>query len=762
MLRRFALFGLLGCLAVGLFGLGIGVAFIQHWEDIVVDRFRTHRWNFPSKIFADSGILYPGIDLDATGLFDRLARLGYQAVEQVKHRGEYHYGGADRPLEISLHQYPYPPSAASGRRVVLTLDDNIVTRIDDPEAGTELFTLELEPEAIGGMFAGTWEERRVVTLGEVSPYLLNAIIDVEDQHFYSHHGIDFRGVVRALLSNLRSGHIVQGGSTLTQQLMKNFFLSDERSLRRKVREAFMAVIVERRFSKEEILTNYVNEIYLGQRGLQGIHGVWEAARFYFAKDPAELSIAECATLAGLIKAPNNFSPFRNPERSQQRRDYALGLMLEHGHIDREQYAAALAEPLRTTPGIVGNNDAPYFVDVVRNELRRTYPADTLTSEGLQIYTTLDTRLQTIAKQVVDAGLADLERRHRWLRADDPADRLQACLIAVQPQTGAIKAMIGGREYKATQFNRCTQALRQPGSVFKPFTYLAAFEATRLGSLQILPTTILADEPFEWSYPGGVWSPSNYSRFFGDVTVRTALEHSLNAATARLAQQVGLRPILEIARQMGVESNLPPYPSVVLGAAEVTPFEIAQAYSVLANGGLRADLVSVKNVSDRGGMAIERNPIHVAQVVDPESAYLVTHLLEGVLDHGTAGRARRLGFRRPAAGKTGTTNDYNDAWFVGFTPELLTVVWVGFDRKRSLKLAGGDAAIPMWAEFMKQATKGVPETAFLPPPGIAQVRIDPDSGALATDACPSTILEAYFEDHAPSEACPLHSDSILPW
>jgi penicillin-binding protein 1B len=359
-------------------------------------------------------------------------------------------------------------------------------------------------------------------------------------------------------------------------------------------------------------------------------------------------------------------------------------------------------------------------------------------------------------------LADLEKRYPRLHADKPVDQLQACLIAIQPQTGAIKAMIGGRDYQSTQFNRCTQALRQPGSVFKPFTYLTAFEQTRHSDAPILPTTRLEDEPFEWAYDNQVWTPANYKKhYMGMVTVREALEFSLNAATARLAHEIGLEPILDMARRMGITSLLPPYPSVVLGAAEVSPLEVAQAFTVLANGGLRTVPLSIKKVFDRGGLPIERNPVQVEQVVSPETAYLVTHLMEGVIDHGTGRGARSRGFTRPAAGKTGTTNDYRDAWFVGFTPELLTVVWVGFDQKRPLDLAGAEAALPIWTTFMKQATAGLPVSSFVPPPGVTLVRIDPLSGGLASPHCPQTIEEAFYTEQEPTTPCPLHEPAEAP-
>jgi penicillin-binding protein 1B len=757
MLRRIA-FGFFLLVVATTAGGGIALWMAMHrLAPVVVEKFRTHRWKFPSKIYADSLLVYPGMDLQAVGFFDRLRDLGYQAVDhEVTRKGEYRFEKSAGLLDIWLHDFPYPTVADIRGAVRLELSGDVVVRMEDLSAHKELYAFELDPGLITGLYQGVWEERHLVSLDEVPPLLLRAIIDVEDQHFYEHRGIDIGGIVRALWVNLRSGRVEQGGSTLTQQLMKNFFLTDERSLKRKLTEALMALIVERNFSKQEILTNYINEIYLGQRGAQGIYGVWEASRFYFGKEPQDLSAAEIATLAGLIKAPNRYSPFRDPEACQRRRNYALTLMLKLGDISAEQYAAAVTAPVRTAAPVNETNDAPYFVDFVRQELSQTYPPQILTTEGLRIHTSLDPQLQRLAEQTLQAGLADLERRYPRLRAAKPADQLQGCLIAIQPQTGAIKAMMGGRDYRFSQFNRCTQALRQPGSVFKPFTYLAAFEDTRHSEHPILPTTRIEDEPFAWSYDNQVWTPANYKkRYMGDVTVREALEDSLNCATARLAHEVGLEPIIDMAQRMGITSPLPPYPSVVLGAAEVSPLEVAQAFTALANSGLRTTPLAIKKVFDHNNQPIERNPVQVAQVVPADTAYLVTHLMEGVLDHGTGRAARRLGFTRPAAGKTGTTNDYGDAWFAGFTPDLLTVVWVGFDHRRSLNLAGAEAALPIWTQFMKAATAGLPATPFTPPPGVVLVRIDPASGLLATPACPDAIEEAFYKGDEPTAPCPLH-------
>jgi penicillin-binding protein 1B len=759
MLRRLTFGLLLLIAATTLAGLGVALHYVRQWDTIVSERFRTHHWDFPSKIYSDSQLIYPGMDLKAVAFFDRLHDLDYQPVAgPVGRKGDYRVDEGNGTIDVYLHDLPGPGVETDTRRVRLHVAGSTVIRIADLDDDTkDLYAIELEPELLSGLYQGAWEERHLVTLDEVPPLLLRAIIAVEDQHFYEHHGIDLRGIARASWVNLRSGHTVQGGSTLTQQLMKNFFLTDERNIKRKLREALMALIVERRFTKEEILENYINEIYLGQKGAQGIYGVWEASRFYFATEPEQLSVGEMAMLAGLIKAPNRYSPFRDAERARRRRNYALGLMLKQGDITAEQYTAAVAEPLRSAPTPSQAKDAPYFVDFVRQELAQAYPSEVLTTEGLRIYTALDMHLQHLAEQAVQNGLAGLEKRYPRLHADQPTDQLQACLIAIQPQTGAIKAMMGGRDYRSTQFNRCTQALRQPGSVFKPFTYLTAFEQTRHGDPPILPTTRIEDEPFDWAFDNQVWSPANYKKhYMGMVSVREALELSLNAATARLAQEIGLPAILDTARRMGISSPLPPYPSVVLGAAEVTPFEVAQAFSALANSGLRAEPLSIKKVIDRGGLPIERKPVQVQQVVSPDTAYLVTHLMEGVLDHGTGRAARKLGFSRPAAGKTGTTNDYRDAWFVGFTPDLLAVVWVGFDQKRALNLAGAEAALPIWTDFMKQATAGMPATEFVPPPGVSLVKIDPLSGQLATPACPETIEEAFYKGDEPTTPCPLHA------
>jgi penicillin-binding protein 1B len=738
--------------------VGAGVAFheLRELDRVVVEKFNGRRWNFPSRIYSDAFLIYPGLNARAAGLTERLQRLNYRANDsEPLRKGDFRR--TPTGLDIFLRDFSYPGQRVEDRLVHLAIDRDVIVSMRDVGSGADLYSLQLEPELVSGLYATTWEERREVHLKDLPPQLMRAVILTEDRRFYSHRGVDPIGVARAMLTDLRHGGVVQGGSTLTQQLMKNFFLSEERTMHRKLKEVTMAMLAERRYGKDEILENYLNEIYLGQNGVQGIFGVWEASQFYFARQPQELSLGDVALLAGLIRAPNALSPFRRPERARARRDTVLRLLLDSGDISRSEYDAAVNEPLQLAAAHAGGNAAPYFVDYLREDLSHNYPREVLTSEGLGIFTTLDVQLQQLATATVADGLADLEQRYPALTRRSDGRRVQAALIAVRPQTGAIVAMVGGRDYETSQFNRAVHAQRQPGSIFKPVVFLAAFDAARDADDPITPASPVLDEPFEWHYDSGTWQPSNYrDTYFGQVTARRALELSLNAATARIANRVGLPAIIDVAQRIGIESPLPALPSVVLGSAEVTPIEVAQAYAVIANQGLKAVLRGANKVVDRQGQMVERRPLAVERAVSPEAAYLVTHLMEGVLERGTARGVREHGFTRPSAGKTGTTNDERDAWFAGFTPALLAVVWVGFDNGEPLGLTGAEAAVPIWTEFMQRATAAAPPSGFQPPSGIALVRIDPYTGGIATPACPETIVEAFRRGQEPTNACPTHT------
>jgi penicillin-binding protein 1B len=414
------------------------------------------------------------------------------------------------------------------------------------------------------------------------------------------------------------------------------------------------------------------------------------------------------------------------------------------------------EPLGVRPSAGTPRVAPYFVDYVREELRQAYDPAVLTQEGLQIHTSLDAELQRAAEAAVEAGLRDLESRFEWLAPQEGQAPLEASLVAIQPQTGEIRAMVGGRQYGQSQFNRAARGRRQVGSLFKPVVFAAAVAHGRADGGAWLPTSRIDDQPFEWEYDAQSWKPANYAdRYFGLVTVRESLERSLNAATARAAHEVGLPAILATAERLGFEGPLPQVPAIVLGAGEATPLQVARVYATLANGGLRPTLLATRRITTADGRVVERRGVHLERAIDPAVAFTITHMLRGVIERGTGQSA---GFEVPAAGKTGTTDGYRDAWFAGYTPDLVTVVWVGFDQERALGLTGSGAALPIWAEFMKMATAGYPGTPFRPPPGVVLTNIDPQTGGLATPLCPEVIEEVFPVDLEPDEECPAHSSS----
>ena len=762
-IRRKDLLLFLGAAFAGLFILS--AAYSRFLYVIVTERFEGERWSLPSKIYSDSFILYPGQDIAGIHLIDRLTRLDYHPVSMPPERpGEYHLS-PDR-LEIFLHDFLYPDEDFKGFLVHLELDHDKIVTLKDPRQKSERALVELEPELIAAFYNETWEERVLVRLDEVPPRLVNAILAVEDTRFYQHIGIDPRSIARALWVNLKRGAIVQGGSTLTQQLVKNFYLNQKKTLSRKLNEALMALLLEMRYSKEEILEAYLNEIYMGQSGTMGIYGVGEAAQFYFGKKPGNLNLGESALLAGVIKSPNFFSPFHNPGKSAARKAHVLNRMRTLEMITDDEYFDALQEKIPMQPPAGQQREAPYFVDFVRQQLTEDYPPEVLDTKGFRILTTLDMQLQHQAEETLLRGLKRLETRYPSLDRDDPANPLQGSFIVLQPQTGHIRAMVGGRDYSLSQFNRATQAQRQPGSLFKLFVYAAAISQE---TPRYTAASLIDDSPFTWASTEGPWTPENYDKtYHGTVTVRTALEKSLNVATVKLAQEVGLDRVADIAHALGIRSPLNPVPSLALGTSEVIPLEIAVAYATIANGGMKTDPLAIKEVVDQNNRVLERRTLEMDQVLTPQEAYLLIHLLEGVVEEGTGRGVRSLGVSRPVAGKTGTSSDYRDAWFVGFTPDLLALVWVGFDQdvldhnrdsKETSKvdqgkahLTGAAAAVPIWADFIKQATEGLPPSDFVVPPGIIFEKINPDTGLVSTFRCPEGVEEAFIKGTQPTERC----------
>lgn len=730
----------------------VAARYTIHLDRVVRARFEGRLFRVPSRVMSAPTILYPGLDWKRIDLPGTLVRLGYREVGTRGALPVGHFDWQARKVRIHRRPFDHPSRAEPARDIVLRIRGTTIQELRDARTGRELGALLLEPELVGAYYGTDHEQRELVRLGGVPPHLIDAILAVEDQRFLQHRGIDVRRIVGALWVNLRSGRVRQGGSTLTQQLVKNFFLTSERSLRRKLHEAAMALIVEARYEKEAILECYLNEIYLGQRGSTAIHGVGEASWLYFGKAVETISLSESALIAAIIQSPHGLSPHRDAERATERRNLVLRLMHEQGRITQAELDGSSAEPLRVAKVTPEPRDARFFLDVLRRQLPAFYSMETLTSEGLRIYATLDLRLQRLAASVLREELAALEERYPAITSGD-GPPLEGCLVALRPQTGEVLALVGGRDYAVSQFDRCTQARRPAGSVFKPFVYIAALEPVS-GGPRITLGSMLDDDPLEVRTATGVWRPANYDKkFHGQVRVRDALEQSLNVATARLAQEVGIARVADVAERLGIESPLPPVPSLAIGSADLSPLELARAYATIANGGIRPEIRTFEDVVEDSGAAVERQSIGFERVLDAGTAYLATSLLEGVIDRGTGRGVRAGGITGPVAGKTGTSDEERDAWFVGFSPELVVVVWIGFDEPRSLGLPSSRVALPVWTRFLREATGGRLRGRFLPPAEVVEVDIDPVTGARSLAGCPRRTPEFFLRGTEPDTTCP---------
>jgi len=740
--------------ALSVAGVALAMAYLT---SVVTSRFNGRRWNLPSRIYSDVETLSPDVELVPETLVEKLGRLYYARVEEAPRRaGQYRVDkGA---VEVWLHSFSDVGHRFGGFPVRIEFSAGRIRSIKTPE-GDSVSSVVVEPELLGSVFDKKLEDRTLVRLPEVARSLIDAILTREDRDFFRHGGVSVRRIAGALLSDLRHGSASQGGSTLTQQLVKNLYLSPRRTVKRKVVEALMAVVLDASYSKEEILQAYLNEIYLGQRGAISITGVGEAARYYFGKNVSDIDLAESAALAGMIASPGRFNPFRYPERCKARRDSLLRMMREAGQIDGPQLEAALAEPLtpETRPPV--RIQAPHFVNFVENQLQEKY-GEKLGTEGLQIFTTLDVDLQRRAQQSVTDGLANLEKTYKRLRTASRNGPLQGALIVIDPGTGAVRALVGGRDYALSQFNRVTQAHRQPGSLFKPFVYLAAFSRRDLPE-PITPASILIDSPVTLVWGNGGenerWTPRNDdNQYRGPISVRRALEMSVNVPTVRVAVRAGLDTVVAAARAAGISSRLRGYPSLALGAFEISPMEIASAYCALADEGVRVEPNAIAGVTDASGKVLERRETPLKRVLPPDAVFLVDSLMQGVVNRGTGGGVRSRGVQGTLAGKTGTTNDGRDAWFIGFSPKILAAVWVGFDDNRGLNLSGSQAAVPIFTDFIKGVPAQLLSDRFAAPADIVTAEIDPETGMLVTPFCPQTMTEVFLSRTAPSRYCTVHS------
>jgi penicillin-binding protein 1B len=734
----------------------IFIGYAGYTYAVVTKKFdSSRRWDLPSRVYSDSTPLVPGITYARTLLEPKLNHVGYHEVKaRVANPGEYRFVGGN--LEIYLQNFEYPDMEFRALPVVVEMDGGSVRSVKRLDDGVQLRGVRVEPELITSVYGDVMEDRVPVALDAVPTILVDAVTATEDRDFWHHEGISFRAILRAAIADLRHHSLSVGGSTLTQQLVKNLYLNPERTFRRKATEALMAVLLEARYSKKEILEAYLNEIYLGQNGSVQIIGVEQASQVYFGKHVTYLTLGEAATMAGFIRSPNVLNPLKYPDRAKVRRDTVLGLMRDQKKITEEDFEKTIASPITVSRFPRTSRTAPFFVDLVMKQLRETYPETQLRTEGLRIFTTLDTMMQRSAEQALDNGIDSLNKRYPYLRKS--AVPLEGVILTIQPGTGYVKALVGGRNYSTTQFNRAIQARRQPGSLFKPFVYATAMDPAR-GRAALTAASMLDDSPISVRTGGSVWQPQDYdNRFHGRVTVRTALANSYNIPAVRAAIDAGVPNVIKTASNIGVESRLEPYPSIALGSFEVTPLEIAYAYSVFANDGVKAEPISILAVSTREGKLLESREVRMRRVADPALCYVLNDVLKDVLRYGTAGRVRQLGFTRPFAGKTGTTNNYRDAWFIGYSPRVLSLVWIGFDDGHSVRLAGGDACVPIWTAHMNRIIGMIPDVDFRRPEGVVERQIDPESGMLATPYCPTMRSEVFVEGTEPTEVCSLHTGS----
>ena len=708
----------------------------------------------PRLIYGAPFLLKPDVDIASSHLIERLNRLGYRPVDTtVRASGEYRVTSAE--IDIYLHEFSDLHFRSLPIRLVL--DQGQVAKVVSIQHGDEVFPAYLEPQLISGLRGASRQVREWVSYDDIPARFIDVLLAIEDRRFFNHPGIDPVAVARAVWTNMVRGTVIQGGSTITQQLAKNLFYSPQRTLGRKLKESIAALVLEAKYRKQAILESYVNEIYLGQVGSVSIYGVGEAAHRYFGKRVDALRQEEMALLVGMIKGPNTYSPLRNPAQAGQRRDVVLERLHEQGLLSDDDWRKAALTPVRVMPPQETLTDAPFFVDYLLRQVEERAGAPL--PDGVRAYTTLDPVLQRLATQTLGAGIAKLEAAYPALK--DRADAVQGALVAIDPATGSILAMVGSRDYRTSQFNRAVQAKRQPGSLFKPLVYLAALDARRElpGGQPITAATLIVDDPVTFESGAKVWAPQNYDhRFHGTVSLRAAMEQSLNVPAVKIAQSVGTKRILQMAQRLGIRSPLADNLSIALGSSAVSLLEMTSAFGALANDGLFMAPTALQAMMTSEGDPVWRHTPERHQAVSPQAAYVMTSLLKGVVERGTAAKAKTMGLRGIVAGKTGTTDGYRDAWFVGYTPEVAVGVWVGFDDEETLHLTGAQAALPTWVEFMRQILPAASHD-FAMPPAVVTRDIDPKTGQLATSQCPERWAEQFIDGTEPSVFCEVHGSGL---
>ncbi|MET0051294.1 MAG: penicillin-binding protein 1B [Candidatus Thiodiazotropha sp.] len=711
-------------------------------DRIVQNRFAGQRWAVPAKVYGRSLDLFPGAPVSASHLKDSLNGLGYHRVNHPDRPGE--YSSYRNRFLLRTRPFRFPDLERPSDYLEVILDEQGVRSLKYASKGEPIGHYRIEPRLIGSLRSAQGEDRILLRRSDLPDRLVAALIAVEDRGFYDHFGIDPWAIGRAMLANLRASRVVQGGSTLTQQLVKNFFLTSERTLWRKFNEVLMALILDLRYSKEEILEAYANEVYLGQQGGRAIHGFALASRFYFNRPLQELDLPRLAMLVTLVRGPSAYDPRRHPQRARQRRDLVLQLMADQGVISAAEAASAQAAPLGIEAGSLQSSGSPAFMDLVRRQLRRDYREEDLNSGGLRIFSTLDPWLQEQAEQVLPKRLAGLEKARGI-----PQGSLQGALTLADVETGEVLALVGDRNTRYAGFNRAIDAIRPVGSLIKPAVYLSAL--SQPGRYQLFSR--VDDTPIRLKAGNGeIWAPSNYDHQSHDpVNLQQALAESLNLATVHLGLEVGLESVIESLYQLGVRRPLPQYPSLLLGAVSLSPLEMTQMYQTLANGGFSATLKSIRDVTNDRGEPLSRYPLEIESRADSRAVYLLRHALNEVTRSGTAkGLQGLLPDGIEVAGKTGTTDQLRDSWFAGFDRRRVAVVWVGRDDNESTGLTGSAGAMQVWAALMNRI--GLYSLTEQAPYGIETVTIDPLTGLLG-EGCRDAVQYPVIKSGMPLEKAP---------
>jgi len=747
-LMRPLLVAVLACLAVSVAIFGY---FYFHYQRVVDDRLAAGPiFASVSQIYAAPREVRPGQKLTASAIADDLRHANYNNNPKM---GTFKLDGN------SIFIKPGPESYHSTDGATITISSGTVQKIT-AENGVALAAYDLEPQLITALSEDkSRTKRRIVTYNDIPPRMVAAVTAIEDRRFFEHSGVNFVRIGKCAIEDILSRHMTCGGSTLTQQLARGFFLTPDKLIKRKLIEILITFQLESRFTKQQIFAMYANEINLGQRGSYAINGFGEAAQSYFGKNLRQLDTAECALLAGMIQSPNRLNPYRHFQRAMDRRNVVLDSMVETGALTASEASRFKAEPLRLASSNIDAREAPYFVDLVHDQLIRKIGDQDLSHQNLRIYTSLDPDLQRAASEAVEVGMKKVDElvRKRHKKSDKDITYPQIALVAINPHTGQVLALVGGRNYSASQLNHAV-AKRPTGSIFKPFVYAAAYN-TSLNGLSLggngvfTAATMLNDDTTTFMFGGKPYTPGNFVKgeYPGMVTATDALNHSLNIATISLAQMVGFENVAALARASGIV-NARGTPSVAIGTYDATPLAMAGAYTVFANSGVHLDPWMLASVRNANGDIVADFAPQARQVLDPRVAYLTQSQMEGVMNHGTGFAARRNGFTAPAAGKTGTEHD---AWFVGYTSNLICIVWIGNDDYTDIKIQGADAATPIWAEFMNRAIK-LPQYSdvkpFTPPEGVTTVTLDKNTNLLADSTCPDDYTAAFLDGTAPQNFC----------